>query len=262
MRSPRISRSCTSAGAREFLVWVAPNVALTPALRTLGPAAGGLATSLTQAFNGGLDQLLGSAVIRTSRHHVRATRRLSNPRLDRRESRSVRSDHGDHGVRDTQRRAVHLQGRRYVPVLGRNPSDEGRPRDSRARGGHTFCHNTRSCGAGSPMAAGPPIRCARHLISTGLGPVEPDGARRHHAARLRRIARTGAHSAGCAETCRKGSTGSIHPELPDWRRLERRADEHGGSGMTTCQDFAHGFPNRRLDDVRPAFADGRGGHPM
>jgi phospholipase/lecithinase/hemolysin len=48
-----------TAGAREFLVWVAPNVALTPALRTLGPAAGGLATSLTQAFNGSLDQLLG-----------------------------------------------------------------------------------------------------------------------------------------------------------------------------------------------------------
>lgn len=47
------------AGAREFLVWVAPNVALTPALRTLGPTAGALATSLTQAFNGGLDQLLG-----------------------------------------------------------------------------------------------------------------------------------------------------------------------------------------------------------
>ena len=46
------------AGAREFVVWVAPNVALTPALRTLGPAAGGLATSLTQAFNGGLDQVL------------------------------------------------------------------------------------------------------------------------------------------------------------------------------------------------------------
>ena len=37
---------------------MAPNVALTPALRTLGPAAGGLATSVTQAFNGGLDQVL------------------------------------------------------------------------------------------------------------------------------------------------------------------------------------------------------------
>jgi phospholipase/lecithinase/hemolysin len=47
------------AGARDFLVWVAPNVALTPALRTLGPSAGALATSLTQAFNAGLDQVLG-----------------------------------------------------------------------------------------------------------------------------------------------------------------------------------------------------------
>jgi phospholipase/lecithinase/hemolysin len=46
------------AGAREFLVWAAPNVALTPAIRTLGPAAGALATSVTQAFNGGLAQLV------------------------------------------------------------------------------------------------------------------------------------------------------------------------------------------------------------
>lgn len=48
-----------AAGAREFLVWTAPNVALTPAIRSLGPAAGGLAMSLTQAFNGGLTQVLG-----------------------------------------------------------------------------------------------------------------------------------------------------------------------------------------------------------
>jgi phospholipase/lecithinase/hemolysin len=48
-----------AAGAREFLVWAAPNVALTPAIRSLGPAAGALATALTQAFNGGLDQVLG-----------------------------------------------------------------------------------------------------------------------------------------------------------------------------------------------------------
>ena len=46
------------AGAREFLVWAAPNVALTPAIRSLGPAAGGLATSVTQAFNGGLAQIV------------------------------------------------------------------------------------------------------------------------------------------------------------------------------------------------------------
>lgn len=43
-----------AAGSREFLVWVAPNVALTPAIRTLGSAAGELATFLTQAFNGSL----------------------------------------------------------------------------------------------------------------------------------------------------------------------------------------------------------------
>lgn len=42
------------AGAREFLVWVAPNVALTPAIRSLPPAAQGLASFLTQSFNGNL----------------------------------------------------------------------------------------------------------------------------------------------------------------------------------------------------------------
>lgn len=47
------------AGARNFLVWAAPNVALTPAIRTLGPGAGGLATSLTKAFNNNLTGLLG-----------------------------------------------------------------------------------------------------------------------------------------------------------------------------------------------------------
>ena len=47
------------AGARNFLIWAAPNVALTPAIRTLGPAAGALATSLTQSFNGNLTGLLG-----------------------------------------------------------------------------------------------------------------------------------------------------------------------------------------------------------
>jgi phospholipase/lecithinase/hemolysin len=47
-----------AAGAREFLVWAAPNVAVTPAVRSLGPGAGALATALTQAFNGGLSQVL------------------------------------------------------------------------------------------------------------------------------------------------------------------------------------------------------------
>jgi phospholipase/lecithinase/hemolysin len=46
------------AGAREFLVWAAPNVALTPAIRSLGPAAQGLASFVTQAFNGNLAGLL------------------------------------------------------------------------------------------------------------------------------------------------------------------------------------------------------------
>jgi phospholipase/lecithinase/hemolysin len=48
-----------AAGARDFLVWASPNVALTPAIRSLGPAAGALGTALTQTFNGGLAQVLG-----------------------------------------------------------------------------------------------------------------------------------------------------------------------------------------------------------
>jgi phospholipase/lecithinase/hemolysin len=47
-----------AAGARDFLVWVTPNVALTPAIRSLPPAAQGLATFVTQAFNDNLTNLL------------------------------------------------------------------------------------------------------------------------------------------------------------------------------------------------------------
>src|SRR3954471_5545249 len=43
------------AGARNFLVWRAPNVGLTPAIASLGPVAVGLGAQLTQAFNAGLD---------------------------------------------------------------------------------------------------------------------------------------------------------------------------------------------------------------
>ena len=42
------------AGARQFLIWVVPNIALTPAIRSLGPTAGALATQVTMAFNSGL----------------------------------------------------------------------------------------------------------------------------------------------------------------------------------------------------------------
>jgi phospholipase/lecithinase/hemolysin len=47
-----------AAGARNFLVWSSPNVALTPAIRSLGAGAGALATGLTQGFNGGLTLVL------------------------------------------------------------------------------------------------------------------------------------------------------------------------------------------------------------
>jgi phospholipase/lecithinase/hemolysin len=46
------------AGAREFLVWLPPNVALTPAIRSLPPAAQGLATYLTQVFDSNLTGVL------------------------------------------------------------------------------------------------------------------------------------------------------------------------------------------------------------
>jgi len=49
------------AGARRFLVWLPPNVALTPALRQLellSPGVAQLGTAMTQAFNGGLSSLL------------------------------------------------------------------------------------------------------------------------------------------------------------------------------------------------------------
>jgi phospholipase/lecithinase/hemolysin len=46
------------AGARQFLIWRAPNVALTPAIRalnTVSPGAAQLGAGLTQAFNAALD---------------------------------------------------------------------------------------------------------------------------------------------------------------------------------------------------------------
>jgi phospholipase/lecithinase/hemolysin len=47
------------AGARNFLVWTVPNIALTPAIRSLPPAAQGLMSALTQAFNANLAGVLG-----------------------------------------------------------------------------------------------------------------------------------------------------------------------------------------------------------
>lgn len=50
-----------AAGARQFLVWRAPNVGLTPAMRKLDqmvPGAAALATLLTQGFNAGLDTVV------------------------------------------------------------------------------------------------------------------------------------------------------------------------------------------------------------
>jgi outer membrane lipase/esterase len=52
-----------AAGARKFFVWNAPNLRLTPAIRTLdklSPGAGQAAESLSQSFNSGLNAVLGS----------------------------------------------------------------------------------------------------------------------------------------------------------------------------------------------------------
>jgi outer membrane lipase/esterase len=49
------------AGARKFLVWNAPNLGLTPAIRALdaaSPGAAFLADQLTQSFNAGLEGLV------------------------------------------------------------------------------------------------------------------------------------------------------------------------------------------------------------
>ncbi len=54
-----------AAGATQFLVWSSPNIALTPAIRSLPPAAQGLGGFVTQVFNGNLTALLAqlSAVL-------------------------------------------------------------------------------------------------------------------------------------------------------------------------------------------------------
>jgi phospholipase/lecithinase/hemolysin len=51
-------QSLYAAGARDFLVWVAPNVGLTPAIGSLGPVAQGVAATVSQGFNGGLSGVL------------------------------------------------------------------------------------------------------------------------------------------------------------------------------------------------------------
>ena len=57
-----IAQSMTAlaaAGARTFLVWNAPDIGLTPALRMAGPAAAQAGTALSGAFNGQLLFILG-----------------------------------------------------------------------------------------------------------------------------------------------------------------------------------------------------------
>ena len=48
------------AGARKFLVWNAPDISLTPAIRSLGPAAVGAAEAAVLAYDAGLHTVLTS----------------------------------------------------------------------------------------------------------------------------------------------------------------------------------------------------------
>ena len=53
-----------TSGARKFLVWNAPRIELTPAVRALGPGAGIVARNLVDGFNQGLAQnVLSSAAL-------------------------------------------------------------------------------------------------------------------------------------------------------------------------------------------------------
>ncbi len=47
-----------AAGARRFLVWNAPDIGLTPALRSLGPELAALGTGVAKGFNDNLDLVL------------------------------------------------------------------------------------------------------------------------------------------------------------------------------------------------------------
>jgi phospholipase/lecithinase/hemolysin len=49
-----------AAGAKTFLVWNSPNIALSPAVRAQGPAAMTLANTVTQGFNLGLEATLST----------------------------------------------------------------------------------------------------------------------------------------------------------------------------------------------------------
>ena len=49
----------SAAGARTFLVWNAPNIGLTPAIRMAGPQAAQLATAVSGAYNAQLMPMLG-----------------------------------------------------------------------------------------------------------------------------------------------------------------------------------------------------------
>ena len=123
------------AGATEFLVWVTPNIAMTPALRSFGPAAGAFATQITQAFNGGLNQVL--AQLSQGLPGIRFVRLDAYRILN-----DIVANPGAFGLTTTatacctpDQSSLRLRPGRRVSLLGWYPSHEGRPRHPRAGNG-------------------------------------------------------------------------------------------------------------------------------
>jgi outer membrane lipase/esterase len=92
------------AGARQFLVWLPPNLGLTPAIRMLdqvNPGAAQLATGLSQLFNAGLSsvltQLSALPAVSIARRCLQAAER------HRCGSAGLRADEHQPGVRDAGR---------------------------------------------------------------------------------------------------------------------------------------------------------------
>ena len=126
-----------AAGARTFIVWRAPNVGLTPAIRrldTISPGAAQLAKGLTQGFNAGLDGVV-----------AQLSALLPGIRIVRLDAFGLLQNIVEHPGRiwfdgcdvrmcDARHSTLHVPTSRRVSVLGRHPSDQGRARHHRERG--------------------------------------------------------------------------------------------------------------------------------
>ena len=138
-----------AAGARTFIVWRAPNVGLTPAIRRLdsiSPGAAQLAKGLTLGFNTALDGVV--AQLSMLLPGIRIVRLDAFGLLQ-----NIVSAPDAFGLTDVTSRmcdarhcTLHVPTSRRVSVLGRHPSDQGRARHHRERG---------SSGAGAVIVTAP-----------------------------------------------------------------------------------------------------------